>query len=162
MPDEVTPLDQVDFAADGAVGRKMTALFQTRFMSDEARTAIYDEAENAFKTHFDDLHAPIFGWWQGEYWGKTMLSAAEVYSLTKDETPPIGVIENATEKAYNRRRYFRDSVNPKRKREGNGKEDHGRRQHRFLPLPRLMLKAERVSVLCRSTVPAPLHRPRQF
>ena len=89
LPDisnEVTPIEQADVAIGGAVGRKMTALFQSRFMSDEARTVIYDEAENAFKTHFDDQYAPTFGWWQGEYWGKTMLSAAEVYLLTKDES----------------------------------------------------------------------------
>ena len=82
ISNEVTPIEQANVAIDGAVGRKMMALFRARFLTDEERTVIYDEAENAFKTHFDDQQAPLFGWWQGEYWGKTMLSAAEVYSLT--------------------------------------------------------------------------------
>ena len=70
----------------GVVGSKFDAVVRERFMSDQARTVIYDEAENAFRTCYDDLHSKgKFGWWQGEHWGKTMLSASEIYSMTGDE-----------------------------------------------------------------------------
>jgi len=83
--DVVMPPRPGDIRLSGYVADKMGALFRERFMTEFARTAIYDEAENAFRTHYDDLHTKDMGWWQGEYWGKTMLSAAEVYSHTRDE-----------------------------------------------------------------------------
>ena len=64
---------------EGAVGRKARALFHERLLCAKARGDIFDEALNAFATRMDDLHpyAPNatnhYGWWQGEYWGKTML-----------------------------------------------------------------------------------------
>lgn len=73
----------------------MDALVHERFMTEFARTTIYDEAENAFRTHYDDLHTKGMGWWQGEYWGKTMLSAAEVYSHTQDEGLKNFILEKA-------------------------------------------------------------------
>ena len=83
--DVVTPPCPADIRLSGYVARKMDALVRERFMTDFARTTVYDEAENAFRTHCDDLRTKGLGWWQGEYWGKTMLSAAEVYSHTHDE-----------------------------------------------------------------------------
>jgi len=83
--DAVVPPRPADIRLSGYVADKMGALFRERFMTEFARTAIYDEAENAFRTHYDDLHTKGMGWWQGEYWGKTMLSAAEVFSHTRDE-----------------------------------------------------------------------------
>ena len=83
--DVVTPPCPADIRLSGYVARKMDALVHERFMTEFARTTVYDEAENAFRTHCDDLRTKGLGWWQGEYWGKTMLSAAEVYSHTHDE-----------------------------------------------------------------------------
>lgn len=80
----------------GVVGSKFDAVVRERFMSDEARTVIYDEAENAFRTCYDDLNSKgKFGWWQGEYWGKTMLSASEIYSMTGDENLKAWMLEKA-------------------------------------------------------------------
>ena len=78
VQDGVTPVGASAVRLSGPVAAKMNALVHERFMSETARTVIYDEAENAFRTHYDDLHTEGMGWWQGEYWGKTMLSAAEV------------------------------------------------------------------------------------
>ena len=64
----------------GRVGAKADAVFTRRLTSEKARGDIFDEAVNAFATKMDDLHpyppgaTNHYGWWQGEYWGKTMLS----------------------------------------------------------------------------------------
>ena len=64
----------------GRVGEKASEVFESRLVGDKARGDIFDEAVNAFVTRMDDLHpcpqgsTSLSGWWQGEYWGKTMLS----------------------------------------------------------------------------------------
>ena len=74
----------------GAEGRKAGRFLAERVFGAEARGRIYEEAANAFRTHYDDCH-PEEGWmkkdkglWQGEYWGKTMHSAAVVAEWTAD------------------------------------------------------------------------------
>ncbi|MCQ2390373.1 MAG: glycoside hydrolase family 127 protein [Kiritimatiellae bacterium] len=65
---------------EGRLGVKAETLFARRLTSEKARKDIFGEAERAFETHFDDVHEqPSWtkkrtGYWQGEYWGKTMLS----------------------------------------------------------------------------------------
>ena len=67
-------------ALRGRVGEKASEVFESRLVGDKARGDIFDEAVNAFVTRMDDLHprpqgsTSLSGWWQGEYWGKTMLS----------------------------------------------------------------------------------------
>ena len=67
-------------ALRGAVGAKADVLFERRLTGATARGDIFNEAVNAFATRNDDLHpyppgvTNHYGWWQGEYWGKTMLS----------------------------------------------------------------------------------------
>ena len=67
-------------ALRGRVGEKAAEVFESRLVGDKAKGDIYGEAVNAFVTRMDDLHpypegaTNHFGWWQGEYWGKTMLS----------------------------------------------------------------------------------------
>lgn len=71
----------------GPIGRKVDTFLSERIFSGEAKGRIYDETVNAFRTHYDDdFESPLRtdwtkgrkGLWQGEYWGKTMLSAAVV------------------------------------------------------------------------------------
>ena len=69
---------------------KERAFCSNRVFSAEARTTIYDEAVNAFRTHADDK-----GWWQGEYWGKFMLSAVAVQRMTRDEQLKKWIAEKA-------------------------------------------------------------------
>jgi len=83
-----------DVCLTGAVGEKMATLFKERLSGSDARGKIYEETVRAFRTHYDDRHK-TYGWnadktvteglWQGEYWGKTMLSAAVVSDMTRDE-----------------------------------------------------------------------------
>ena len=69
----------VDCVLDGAVGAKAARLFEHRLTGERARTDVFDETVNAFRTRYDDLHptpegTAKSGYWQGEYWGKGMLS----------------------------------------------------------------------------------------
>ena len=57
--------------------------FEERIFSDFARNVIYKEAEDAFKNQLDD--ELYYGIWQGEFWGKWVISAAEVCKYTGRE-----------------------------------------------------------------------------
>ncbi len=57
----------------GFAGARMDALLEGRVFSRHAREDVMDEAVHAFETHYDDTYKPGSGYWQGEYWGKTML-----------------------------------------------------------------------------------------
>ena len=79
---------------EGRIGEKARRYFDARIFSGEAHGPIYEEAVNAFRTHFDDdtnrvsrskddaWLKPTYGGWQGEYWGKSMLSACAVLEQT--------------------------------------------------------------------------------
>jgi len=79
-----------DVKLGGAAGAKMARLFEERIFGAEAKGKIYDETVKAFRTHWDDCHPDVewmrkeMGLWQGEYWGKTMLSAAVVCDYARD------------------------------------------------------------------------------
>lgn len=81
---------EVQVRLEGPVAKKMDALFLKRVFGSEAQGRIYDEAVNAFRTHYDDTRTGDMGWtkgkglWQGEYWGKTMLSSAVVCEYAGD------------------------------------------------------------------------------
>ena len=62
----------------GFVGEKAATLLEGRVSSTYARVDVMDEAVRAFATHEDDatVDGRRHGWWQGEYWGKTMLGHA--------------------------------------------------------------------------------------
>ena len=67
-------VERVEFK--GFVGRKAATLLEGRVFSRYAREDVMDEAVRAFETHYDDTHKPGNGYWQGEFWGKTMLGHA--------------------------------------------------------------------------------------
>ena len=80
---------------------KACNLFDARLLSDRARGEIFEEALNAFRTHFDDVHpqgkAGRMGWWQGEYWGKGMLSHCAYARATGDEDEKAFILKRALE-----------------------------------------------------------------
>ncbi len=57
--------------------------FEERIFCDFAKNVIYKETEDAFVNQVDDER--FIGVWQGEFWGKWVISAAEVYKYTQDE-----------------------------------------------------------------------------
>ncbi|MBR4653452.1 MAG: glycoside hydrolase family 127 protein [Kiritimatiellae bacterium] len=87
---------------EGAVGRKANALFSERLLCDKARGDIFGETANAFVTRYDDLHPQQDktrrrGFWQGEYWGKTMLSHCAYARYSGDPSAKEFVRSNALE-----------------------------------------------------------------
>jgi len=74
-------LDRVKIG--GHTKQIMDQFFHNRIFSEFAQNVAYKEAEDAFRYCIDDEY-PSGGIWQGEYWGKTMLSACEAYRYTHD------------------------------------------------------------------------------
>jgi DUF1680 family protein len=69
---------------NGYVGKKLDVVLETRILSDFARTRILPEAEQAFQNRVDDRLEPGAGMWQGEFWGKWILSAIQAHRYTGD------------------------------------------------------------------------------
>ncbi len=78
----VPSLGDVSFC--GAIEEKLQRVIYQRMTSDAAQNEVFAEAENAFVTQVDDENAPI-GIWQGEFWGKLMVSACRGAKYTGDE-----------------------------------------------------------------------------
>jgi len=82
-------------------GEKAAHLFFERLLSERARSEIFDETVNAFRTHYDDVHprvdGKLYGYWQGEYWGKAMLSHSAYARLTGDAAEKAFVQKRAQE-----------------------------------------------------------------
>lgn len=66
----------------GFVGQKAATLLEGRVYSRYAREDVMDEAVRAFETHYDDTHKKGQGYWQGEFWGKTMLGHVGALKMT--------------------------------------------------------------------------------
>lgn len=77
---EFLPIGSVHL--EGRVEEKMQVFFKERIFSDFAEQYILPEAENALKNQLDDS-TPI-GYWQGEFWGKLIISACRVQRYTGD------------------------------------------------------------------------------
>ena len=90
-------------ALEGAVGAKADKLFSERLLCPKARGDIFEETVNAFATRMDDLHpypqgvTNHYGWWQGEYWGKMMLSHCGYARYSGDASERDFVHEKARE-----------------------------------------------------------------
>jgi hypothetical protein len=78
--DVVAPVALGDVSVLGAPGALFQASLDARVFSAKARGEIYDDAVNAFETHYDEKHLT----WQNEYWGKTMLCVAGAVEYTQD------------------------------------------------------------------------------
>ena len=82
----------------GRPGALMDKSISARTHSAYARTTVYDEAEHAFATHWDDSPnaegKPRNGW-QNEYWGKMMLCYAGAIAYTGDPELRTWVLDKA-------------------------------------------------------------------
>ena len=96
IPDALSPSGPGDARLLGPVGTAADACLRARALSDWARGPMYDEAENAFRTHWDDDPRGGQGWgWQNEYWGKTMLCFAGAASYRRDPALAAWAIDKA-------------------------------------------------------------------
>ena len=84
IADAVMPVRPGDVQVFGRPGELFQSSLRHRVYSDHARGAVYDEAENAFATHWDDADGHTG--WQNEYWGKTMLCYAGAIRYTRDKS----------------------------------------------------------------------------
>ena len=80
--DVLTPAAPGDVKVLGRPGELLQSSLNARVFSAHAQGAVYDEAENAFATHWDDSNGNAG--WQNEYWGKTMLCYAGAVKYTRD------------------------------------------------------------------------------
>ena len=96
IPDALSPSGPGDARLLGPVGTAADACLRARALSDWARGPMYDEAENAFRTHWDDDPRGGQGWgWQNEYWGKTMLCFAGAASYRRDPALAAWALDKA-------------------------------------------------------------------
>lgn len=66
------PLGQLHLT--GSVAEQMNQFARNRIESGDAWNVVYREAEDAFRNKLDDASG-VHGIWQGEFWGKWMISA---------------------------------------------------------------------------------------
>ncbi|MBQ0031283.1 MAG: glycoside hydrolase family 127 protein [bacterium] len=79
--DILTPAEK-SVRLQGVAGASVDTCIRTRCYSTWAQNEMYEECVNAFRTHYDDQGNG--SWWQGEYWGKTMLCFAGAAMYTQD------------------------------------------------------------------------------
>ena len=77
-----SPLEKVSLG--GRVGRELDKVVQARIRSTAAAEEIAPEAVEAFRNRVDDRLPSERGLWQGEFWGKWMLSAVAAQRYTND------------------------------------------------------------------------------
>ena len=94
--DALSPAGPGDARLSGPAGAAADACLRARVFSDWARGPMYEEAVNAFRTHWDDDPRGGGGWgWQNEYWGKTMLCFAGAVRATRDPALAAWALEKA-------------------------------------------------------------------
>lgn len=93
ITDAAKPAETFDVRMLDRVGRLFRSSLDLRVYSEHARGAVYDEAENAFATHWDDTGDHTG--WQNEYWGKTMLCYAGAVDATQDAALRAWCVEKA-------------------------------------------------------------------
>lgn len=67
----------------GAAAELLERVADNRFRSEAARTRVYREAEDAFRSKQDDASG-VYGLWQGEFWGKWMIGAVRYCEYSHD------------------------------------------------------------------------------
>ena len=83
IKDRVIPAKLCDIEL-GSMSRVLSdRFFEERIFSDFAKEVIYKEAEDAFANQIDD--EGYIGVWQGEFWGKWVIGAAEVCKYTQSK-----------------------------------------------------------------------------
>lgn len=68
----------------GEIGDIAERMFFRRINSPEARNTVYRETIDAFRNRLDDAQK-VIGIWQGEYWGKWIISASRVARYQHNE-----------------------------------------------------------------------------
>ncbi|MFW5870094.1 MAG: beta-L-arabinofuranosidase domain-containing protein, partial [Candidatus Sumerlaeota bacterium] len=83
------------FVFSGYLGKKVDTLAHARLLDKEAWDTIYPETEDAFRHRVDDTMQPGRGFWQGEFWGKYVLSAVAATRYYNDSSLEMRLREAA-------------------------------------------------------------------
>ena len=67
---------------EGEIGARFDRFILERLSGKFALEEILREAEDFFKTQYDDIYT--FGYWRSEFWGKLMLSAVRCCAYKND------------------------------------------------------------------------------
>ena len=85
MADRLTQAPQGAWRFEGLLGERINRIIEARIASDFARREIHPELVEAFRLRVDDRLRPGSGMWQGEFWGKWILSAIAACRYWGDE-----------------------------------------------------------------------------
>lgn len=83
IKNKIEPFALEDIHEYGYIGHLLDREIYNRMTSDFAKNEVYSYAENAFRTKKDDDTAVCY--WQGEFWGKWMISACRACRYSHDE-----------------------------------------------------------------------------
>jgi len=74
-----------DVQLGGYIAELMDRFFTERIFSEYAQTVVCGECESGFVNRVDDALEENIGYWQGEFWGKWIISAARAARYSKRE-----------------------------------------------------------------------------
>jgi len=83
IPLQRIPAKASGIKLEGKIGNRLDRFCFERVLSQEAWNIACRETVDAFKNKIDD-ESGLIGIWQGEFWGKWILSAIDVYEYTGD------------------------------------------------------------------------------
>jgi hypothetical protein len=83
--DRLTPVPLGTWSFGGKLGHRIDRILERRITSEFARDAIHPELLETFRARVDDVIRPDYGMWQGEFWGKWVLSAIGAARYTQDD-----------------------------------------------------------------------------
>ena len=89
------PLGQWRFG--GHLGERIERILDRRITSTHARDEIHPELVETFRARVDDRLRPGFGMWQGEFWGKWILSAIAAARYLRDGNLEALIGESASQ-----------------------------------------------------------------
>ncbi len=82
ISDSFIPVNLENLKLEGKIAQLNDVFFNERVLSDYAKNTVYKETEEAFEAKRDDL-TPVC-YWQGEFWGKWIISAVRVCRYKND------------------------------------------------------------------------------
>ncbi len=82
ISDSFIPVNLENLKLEGKIAQLNDVFFNERVLSDYAKNTVYKETEDAFKAQRDD-NTPVC-YWQGEFWGKWIISAVRVCRYKND------------------------------------------------------------------------------
>lgn len=94
---ELTPLPIGNWTFSGDLGHRIVRILDRRIASDFARDNIHSELIETFRARVDDLIHPGVGMWQGEFWGKWILSAVDAARYLKDDSLKALIAESVAQ-----------------------------------------------------------------